>query len=437
MKFTDLFVHYNVQPGSGHTANGRPVSRGDVLHFDPRMHAQHSDTALNKFAGILYDLYDSYKIKEITSRRLKHDAMMNILRSLQASMKDILAIEQIGASSEGRSINLLTLGSGKRKIFMWSQMHGDEPTATMGILDMLSYIAGHRSSAEVNDILSKTTLLIIPMLNPDGAQRFQRRSVHWIDINRDALQLRTVEAQLLKQTRDRYSPEFGFNLHDQEPRYTVGTSGNVATIALLAPSIDKAKSENAVRLRAKKVASRLADIFSPFIDGHISRYDDSFEPRAFGDNIQKWGTSTVLVESGGAKNDPEKMSIRKLNCVALLSICHSIATGEYEAADIARYEGLPENTKNLFDIIVRGVTLVVGNGVAPVVVDLGINVEDMLQADGSVVRKGKIADIGDLSMFSSFDVVDGKGKSIDAQMAKLESIVDVQGLIASLRKQGG
>ena len=160
-------------------------------------------------------------------------------------MKNIFNIEQIGVSSEGRSINLLTIGSGKKKIFMWSQMHGDEPTATMGMLDMLSYIGKNQTAPEVKKILAETTLLIIPMLNPDGAERFQRRSVHGIDINRDALQLQTNEARILKQTRDKYSPEFGFNLHDQEPRYTVGSTGKVATIALLAPTYDYAKSENA------------------------------------------------------------------------------------------------------------------------------------------------------------------------------------------------
>ena len=331
---------------------------------------------IRRYTQDLYNSYETYKVKEVASRRLKQSAMMKILISLQVPMKNIFNIEQIGVSSEGRSINLLTIGSGKKKIFMWSQMHGDEPTATMGVLDMLSYMGKNQTAPEVKKILAETTLLIIPMLNPDGAERFQRRSVHGIDINRDAVQLQTNEARILKQTRDTYSPEFGFNLHDQEPRYTVGSTGKVATIALLAPTYDYAKNENAVRLRAKKVAAALVDIFTPFIDGHISRYDDSFEPRAFGDNIQKWGTSTVLIESGGSKDDPEKMSIRKLNCVALLGICYSIAAGDYERADVSRYERLPENTKNLYDIIISGITLIFENGVAPVVVDIGINTED-------------------------------------------------------------
>lgn len=381
----------------------------------------------------LYNSYETYKIKEVASRRLKHSAMMNILVSLQASMKSIFSIEQIGVSSEGRSINVLTIGSGKKKIFMWSQMHGDEPTATMGVLDMLSYIGKNQTAMEVKKILSETTLLIIPMLNPDGAERFQRRSVHGIDINRDALQLQTNEARILKQTRDKNSPEFGFNLHDQEPRYTVGSTGKVATIALLAPAYDYAKSENAVRLRAKKVAAALVDIFTPFIDGHVSRYDDSFEPRAFGDNIQKWGTSTVLIESGGSKDDPEKMSIRKLNCVALLGICYSIAAGDYEHADVSRYEQLPQNTKNLYDIIISGLTLTFANGVSPVVVDVGINTEESVDAKGVVQQKEKIVDIGDLSMTTSFQTINARGKSADGREITIERFVDMKKLVSELK----
>jgi len=54
------------------------------------------------------------------------------------------------------------------------------------------------------------------MLNPDGAERFTRRTAQMIDMNRDASALATPEAKILKSTHDMYQPEYGFNLHDQE-----------------------------------------------------------------------------------------------------------------------------------------------------------------------------------------------------------------------------
>ena len=135
----------------------------------------------------------------------------------------------------------------------------------------------------------------------------------------------------------------------------------------------------------------------------------------------------MLIESGGAKNDPEKMSIRKLNCVALLGICYAVATGEFENADVSRYEQLADNTKNLYDVIIRNVTLTFGKGIAPVVADIGINIEESVE--GSVVRrKGKIVDIGDLSTFTSFTTFEGKGQSLDSEAVKLESYVELETL---------
>ena len=39
----------------------------------------------------------------------------------------------------------------------------------------------------VKRILSALTLYVVPMLNPDGAERYQRRNAQNIDLNRDAL----------------------------------------------------------------------------------------------------------------------------------------------------------------------------------------------------------------------------------------------------------
>ena len=86
---------------------------------------------------------------------------------------------------------------------MWSQMHGDEPTATSALFDLYEYLQRHRSEPHVQRMLSALTVHIVPMLNPDGAERWQRRNVQGLDINRDALLLQSPEGQLLKNLRDR------------------------------------------------------------------------------------------------------------------------------------------------------------------------------------------------------------------------------------------
>jgi hypothetical protein len=305
---------------------------------------------------------------------------------------------------------------------LWSQMHGDEPTATMALIDIFNFLLKNPAHRVTNTLQEKLTLLVIPMLNPDGAERFTRRTAQLIDLNRDALALETSEARILKETRDVYAPAFGFNLHDQDTRLTVGTTKKMSAIALLAPPTDESHSDTPVRMRAKKVASVFAQILNLFIPGHVAKWDDTFEPRAFGDNIQKWGTSTVLVESGGWKGDPDKFFLRKLHCVALLTTLYSIATGESAQADIGTYEQLPFNMKLGCDRMIRNALLRANDQTEPLRVDVGVNVEVRKNhTTGTLERIATIVDIGDLSTWSALEEeIDAHGATLDATRVTMD-----------------
>jgi hypothetical protein len=364
-------------------------------------------------------LHDQYKLGELTSRRFTQEQMLGWIRDLE--QKGQFNSTAVGSSAEGRPIKLVTIGNGRTKILLWSQMHGDEPTATMALLDLLKFFSEAPDHPVAQALRQNLTLLMLPMINPDGAERFQRRTGQIIDMNRDALRLATPEAKILKEIRDRYNPEFGFNLHDQDPRYSVGQTREVSAIALLAPAMDEAKSDNAVRLRAKQVAAALAAALKEIIPGRVTRYDDTFEPRAFGDNIQKWGTSTVLIESGGWPGDPEKMHLRKVNFVALAASFLSITQKEYERADIASYETLPLNGKNRYDMILRRAEFKPSFSAPSLFVDIGINTEEKTDsASGNLFDLATIVDIGDLSTFGAFQEFDCSGMKFDSTEIDME-----------------
>ncbi|MGQ0561431.1 MAG: serine hydrolase, partial [Gemmatimonadota bacterium] len=177
--------------------------------------------------------------------------------------------EQIGASAEGRPLYLVRYGTGKTKVLLWSQMHGDESTATLALADLMRYLHETRD-ARTRRWQDELTILMVPMLNPDGAETFQRQNAMGIDVNRDARALVTPEARTLKAVRDRYQPEFGFNLHDQNARTRVGNTDRVAAIALLAPAFDSTRSDNAVRTRAKQVASVIRTAIEPLVPGRVA-----------------------------------------------------------------------------------------------------------------------------------------------------------------------
>jgi len=383
----------------------------------------------NALAKHLFLTYERNRLGHLTPRNCKHDRIFAELFELTVKSNKQVAMEELGSSIEGRSINMMTIGTGRKKILLWSQMHGDESTATLALMDIFNHFV-HKGSDEkwITEMLNEVTLHVIPMLNPDGAERVDRRTTVGIDVNRDALDLATPEAHILCDAQRRLKPSFGFNLHDQELS-TVGNSKNVTTIALLAPAVDERMTKPPVRVRAMRVAAVLARTLGQFSHGHLARYDDAFEPRAFGENMQRWGTSTVLVESGQWPNDLEKKFIRKLNYVGILTALHSISNSSYQDVDLDYYTQLPPNTKRMYDVIIHGVKLNHISGWSHSA-DIGLVFDPLLNKD-SEHPTATIKDIGDLSTYGALRSFDGAARSVKAdqltvnQSMPFKNILDI------------
>lgn len=356
--------------------------------------------------------WDAEKVSWPVPPLVRHADVEARLRDVQRATPDLFQIEQIGASVEGRSINHLWFGRGPAHVLLWSQMHGDEPTATAALFDVLEHIRRHRAEPHVSRVLDALTLHIVPMLNPDGAERYQRRNAQGIDINRDALRLQTPEGRALKALRDRVSPAVGFNLHNQNWRTSAGRSKEPAAISLLSVAFDEPRTESPGRLLTKQICAVIRDALEPLAPGRIGRYDDEFEVRAFGDNVTKWGTSVVLIETGpwpAAEPDP---FLVRLNFVAIMSSLDALATGSVRQADKARYESLPMNGSDLFYVLIRNATVAAGTGVAPFTADVGIVANRVVrEVDGvrQTVLMSRIDDLGDLHPFGALEDIDAAG----------------------------
>jgi hypothetical protein len=361
---------------------------------------------LLQFANELERSYETYRVASIVQRHISPEQFHQALDEIILEGKPLFTLREVGTSFEQRPIRLVSVGKGQTSVLLWSQMHGDESTATHALLDILSYLTHTRDNDVTRKILSSHTLHILPMLNPDGAARCQRRTAQGIDMNRDALSLQTPEARILKELQHTLKPAFGFNLHDQELS-TVGSSRELSAIALLAPAYNREKSDNDVRLRAKHVASVFASVMNELIPGKVARYDDGFEPRAFGDNMQLWETSTLLVESGHALNDPDKRSIRKLNFIGIISCFAALATGLYRDSELSLYENLPFNGKRAYDLIIKNIQIDHGNGKVTTA-DIGIS----YQVDTHTESTPLLVDLGDLHTFIGLKEIDGKVRRI-------------------------
>lgn len=353
------------------------------------------------------EIAERYKVPGLEDRRFNHGKLWSVLEPYVSS--DVIRMEVVGRSLQDREIRALHFGEGRTKVLLWSQMHGDESTATMALADVTRFFVEGGGQSLREHLREKLSIAMVPMLNPDGAENFTRRNAIGVDLNRDARRLATPEARALKSLRDRFDPDFGFNLHDQCARVLAGPHGRQVAIAILAPAADEARSYGEVRRKARLVAASIVRSLEPEIGEHIAKYDDTFSPRAFGDMMQAWGVSTVLIESGAMRDDPQKQRLRAINVMAILEALDAIAAGSYLEADVERYEALPENFEIDHDVILRGGKVVFGNG-PPIGVDVGIWFLD------PVARKGaRLGDVGDLAETPAMESVDVSGLLLEVE----------------------
>ncbi len=299
--------------------------------------------------------WEKEHISNILPSDVRHADLKKYLSQLSASG---VSVTQVGRSYVNREIFQVEWGHGPLKIFLWSQMHGDEPTATSALVDMFDFLQKNREVEWVRKLSVAMTIRAVPMLNPDGAEIYQRRNSQGIDINRDALDLKTPEARLLKQLRDAWNPAIGFNLHNQGSLTTVGFNSRQAAISLLVVLGDEAKTITAGDERNQRIAAAIVTALQKFIPGHIARYSDEWTPTAFGDNFSAWGTPTILIETG-ALHGKDEMFLVKLNFVAFLTALNSIATGSERSQDPILYVNLPENSSgSLVDFVFRSANII-------------------------------------------------------------------------------
>ena len=291
----------------------------------------------------------------------------------------------IGHSEAGLPIHRIRIGTGKTKVMMWSQMHGNESTTTKSVFDLLRYLQADES------LLKTFQLSIIPILNPDGAKAYTRFNANQVDLNRDAIDLSQIESRVLRKEFDEFSPDYAFNLHDQ--RTIFGVEAKPATLSLLAPAFDTERSFNDCRTKAAQLAASVFQGFqSSSIAAQIGRFDDQFNPNCVGDAFQSLGVPTLLIEAGHFQDDYHREQTRAFVFNAYVLALQAIATSTF--ADASIYHSIPENRKIFFDYLLRNVRYVDhGNEKTA---DVGLQYKEVLNSD-QIEFHAVFAASGDLS----------------------------------------
>jgi hypothetical protein len=286
-------------------------------------------------------VYGEYKESSITNRVVPHSQLLAILEKI--SVYPRITKTLLGYSYEGREVYGLQWGRGPKRVMMWTQMHGDEPTATQAAIDLLHFLNSDKTHKAIIDKLADSlSLYIIPCLNPDGAAVFSRKNVQSIDVNRDALALETPEARILMDWFHEIMPHWGFNLHDQSAYYSPVDSHEEVYFSFLVPPINKEDSLTVERKEAMNLVSFMLDrMEGDALDGHLAKYPIRYEPRAFGEYMTQNGCRTILVETGFKSGDTEKQWLRYQHWLMLLHMLEGIAKDNFSASFNDRYEKLP------------------------------------------------------------------------------------------------
>lgn len=371
---------------------------------------------INNIILIEYLSHLNYKTHAINGRYLP----LTDLEPITDHWDSFVVKDLNGVSVNGTPIPVYCFGSGNKKILMWSQMHGNESTTTKGLVDFINFLS--TSSEASSHILQQCTLIVIPILNPDGAFAYTRFNENQVDLNRDFQDFSQPESVFLKTVFDYISPDFCFNLHDQRTIFSVGSPARPATMSFLAPSADKNCSLTPSREVAMKLIAVMNDTLKQMIPNQIGRFDDAFNNQCVGDYFQELGVPTILFEAGHYSEDYQREVSRAMVFHALFSAVNAISSESYLNYTISSYFGIPENQKEFLDLGVKHPHLV--NKKIPHDTMVGIQYREVLESN-KIIFVPEFYALDQENKFSFHKIVDLAIINSDLQATVFQNIKDI------------
>lgn len=285
--------------------------------------------------------------KQLFGRYIHTDSIQGLVEQLPS----LFAVKLRGVSVEKRPIYSVTVGTGKTKILLWSQMHGNESTTTKALFDLFKAFQQAEENPIFNTILSSCTLCVIPILNPDGAKAYTRVNANQVDLNRDAQNKSQPESSLLWDIYSDFKPDFCFNLHGQRTIYGFESTGTPSILSFLAPSADPSRSSTLSRKRSMAVIAHIYNQLTLYLPNNIGLYDDGFNINCIGDSFQADGVPTLLFEAGHYPDDYDREITRKYVFLAIVAALDAISSSKMEDKNV--YLTIPEHQKCYCDILFK------------------------------------------------------------------------------------
>ena len=341
--------------------------------------------------------HDTYQEKTLFGRYITLDNIEPLLLKYKAAI--------IGKSVLGKPIYKYQIGTGKIKVLMWSQMHGNESTTTKALFDFINVL--HSNNTESEKLLKAFTFCMLPMLNPDGSKMYTRENANNIDLNRDAQNLSQPESLVLRAVFGEFQPNYCYNLHDQRTIYGVDDTGNSATVSFLAPAYNVNRDVNSVRIKAMNVIVAMNKTLQNYIPKQVGRFDDSFNLNCVGDTFQSLNVPTILFEAGHFADDYNREITRKYIFTALMSSFEYLRENDIVINENSNYLKIPQNKVVFYDFVYKNVKINY-DGVEKIR-NFAAQYEEVLK-NNEILFEAKIVQIEDLENCFGHVTFDAKGE---------------------------
>ncbi|WP_066300415.1 M14 family zinc carboxypeptidase [Bacillus sp. FJAT-29937] len=293
-----------------------------------------------------------------------YDSLVDYLKT-QDAKQQAMALEVIGQTVKGRDIYMAKYISNPANptILFLTQQHGNEQLTTEGALEFIK----HLGTGKTKGVLDHVNVLIIPMLNADGAmgdvnfsldnyladgdRHLTRYNANYIDLNREhdkaPSQMEPEARALHENVLQKYKIDYLIDLHHQGTLSE--TEGQLVSGSILYPTSPSVKPE--VLEGSKKLGSVVYNAIQPTGWGHLGKYSGGSTNNIGRNGIAAYyDVSTLLFEMRGmsdhyiesyAIGQKSNGYLIKQTITTLDAAVRAIADGSIDSADTSFWDTLP------------------------------------------------------------------------------------------------
>jgi murein tripeptide amidase MpaA len=299
-----------------------------------------------------------------TSILRTYDEMASFLKTQDAKQSE-MELEVIGQSVKGRDLYLVKYikNPDNPTILFLTQQHGNEQLTTEGALEFIK----HLGAGKMKGVTEGVNILILPMLNTDGAmgdvnfslddyiasgdRHLTRYNANEIDLNRDHVTKIQPETKALHENvMQKYDIDYMIDLHHQGAQSE--RDGELVSGSILYPTTENVDAE--VLLKSKQLGAVVFDAVDSTGWGHIGKYNGGSAETISRNGIAvEYGISTLLFEMRGMSDheyEPYVLGQKsngyliKQTVTTLDATVRAISDGSIENKDISFWDTLATQT---------------------------------------------------------------------------------------------